>query len=100
MVGGIVVRTERVDSERLWVLVRGRGCESRQECGVDVVDDTTEILPGDSLWWQGDKAMWTPQDATGERCGIDYDIQLKRTSGSGVPSPTTRRLRQHAEAML
>jgi len=34
---------------------------------------------GDSIWWQGEKAMWTPRWAnTSGKCGVDYDIQYTR----------------------
>lgn len=49
-----------------------------------------QIEAGDSLWWQGRWAMWTPKESRQQecehrehlncrsRCGVDYDIQLER----------------------
>jgi hypothetical protein len=31
---------------------------------------------GDSLWWQCGFCYWTPR--TGDRCGVDYDIPLRK----------------------
>lgn len=40
---------------------------------------------GDSFWWQGGLCMWTPQENTkheGGKCGVDYDIELKKVGYS------------------
>lgn len=42
--------------------------------------NATRVQMGDSLWWQGDMAFWTPQNVrrslkTAKR-GIHFDIQL------------------------
>jgi hypothetical protein len=33
---------------------------------------------GDSFWWQGGKCYWTPGGNKGKRCGVDYDIPLRK----------------------
>lgn len=48
--------------------------EKRVSDGVKV-----EIGIGDALWWQSGSCYWTPKENTSrERCGIDFDIQLKK----------------------
>ena len=39
------------------------------------------ISLGDSLWWQGQDAMWTPANRA------FADKKLRRIGGSGVPRP-------------
>lgn len=40
-----------------------------------------EISIGDSFWWRSGKCMWTPKESRGKpgnRCGVDFDIQLNK----------------------
>lgn len=101
MVGGIVVEVI-VFPEHVWVNVRETQGNSRTECALNLqgTPESKQIRPGDALWWQGDKAMWTPRfflspkpDApTAVRPGLcqgqDWDIALPRYGGSGAARPT------------
>lgn len=52
-------------------------------CAVYVDPQGHIILPGDSLWWQGGKCYWTPQD----RPFGAFDIPLRKIGYSGVSKP-------------
>jgi len=48
------------------------------------------IMTGDSLWWQGSNAIWTPKKVRDTGIG-QCDIEIERTSGSmGVSGITIR----------
>lgn len=99
MVGGTVVETIELP-DRIWV-----NCEednSTSQCAIYVEKNAKSrcIAPGDSVWWQGEDAMWTPYCNRGPACnhkhhysckraGKDYDIRIKRIGFSGVKKPTT-----------
>ena len=75
----------------------------KETCAIRIerTPQSEKIEPGDSLWWQGRKAMWTPCDIfknltqcdhrEHENCqsvaGVDYDIQFTRLGYSGIPRP-------------
>ena len=112
MVGGKVIEVVSQDG-RLWVNVRDINYP-KATCAIYVErNETSErIKPGDSLWWQGGVAMWTPQeyasvgcqhrehiDCTG-RAGVDYDIQIPRLSYSGVDRPEGHDIFDHTEVSM
>lgn len=40
-----------------------------------------EVQIGDSFWWQAGQCYWTPKEnreREGNRCGVDFDIALKK----------------------
>lgn len=98
MVGGIVVGVSRfLDKTHVHVAdcphyPRHRikaesveGCPRPDSCCVYVEERShgqrVEILIGDSFWWQGGFCYWTPREnkrQIGGRCGIDFDIKLKK----------------------
>jgi hypothetical protein len=99
MIGGIVTQTLRQPEGRVWV-----ECEEEQssrKCAI-YLERTVQaemIMPGDSIWWQGGYAFWTPFNnrpgttKTREqwnklRSGKDYDIRIKRIGFSGAAKPT------------
>ena len=93
MVGGRVIETI-VLPEKVWVNVRdGEPRKSKNnECAIYVEKNAKShcISEGDSLWWQGGFAMWTPahkRDQKGGKCGVDYDIEIPRRGYSGVNRP-------------
>lgn len=100
MVGGTVI--EVVDlATKVYVNVADRPYSKREECAIYVERnaDSEKIQIGDALWWQGDVAMWTPQEnrLAGMRdlkCGVDYDIQIPRRGYSGVSQPTPEETRK------
>ena len=78
MVGGTVINVVRT---MLWSWVQCLDeTYSQDTCAVRVVEHSplmvVNIKPGDHLWWQGDKAMWTPQD------GHWMDVQLNKIGNS------------------
>jgi len=101
MVGGKV--KEVIDCGNLvWVnceenCYRISGCKdptcTHEECAVYVErnENSLKIKAGDKLWWQGQSTYWTPQPFTKNeedlKCGIDYEIDIRKMSGSGVSRP-------------
>ena len=81
MVGGVVIETIRLP-ERVWVNVRDRVYE-RETCAIYVerTVDADSIEIGDSLWWQGREAYWTP------KAGGFEDRAIPRIGYSGVERP-------------
>lgn len=94
MVGGIV-REVLWRETKIWVNVMDTyRPDSYNDCAIYVVrnEDSERIKPGDSLWWQGKFAMWTPNENRDRnsnliKCGTDYDIQIPRVGYSGVAHP-------------
>ena len=77
-VGGKVI--EVIPGEdRVWV----NTLDYSEKCAIYVQrnNDSEQIKAGDSLWWQGREAYWTPQDAH----VIDHPIP--RIGFSGVERP-------------
>lgn len=91
-VGGKVVDVVRAEG-RVWVNTRD---QSKTVCAIYIERNQTSerIQPGDSLWWQGPWAMWTPEDALrssdGGKSGKDFDIRIPRASYSGVSAPEAK----------
>lgn len=89
MVGGMVITTI-TDGDRIYVNCQERGFAGRRRpdtCAIYVERNANseQIRPGDSLWWQGKWAMWTPTDRR------VVDKQIPRRSYSGVKSPLAKR---------
>lgn len=87
MVGGIVITTI-TDGDRIYINCRENIKRGRpQTCAIYVEKnaDSEQIRPGDSVWWQGNRAMWTPTD----RRVVDKEIP--RRSYSGVKSPLAKK---------
>lgn len=91
MVGGIVTETI-VLKDRVWVNCMGRGSEKNTRCAIFVERDRNSLLVqrGDKLWWQGNRAFWTPVDFDGEtpKDKRMIEIEIRRIGFSGVPRPT------------
>ncbi len=97
MIGGTVVKV-KVLKDRVWV-----NCEednSTSQCAIYVEKNPKSLCiePGDSVWWQGGFAMWTPYFNRKKTCdhqhhyscarvGKDYDIRIPRIGFSGVKEP-------------
>lgn len=89
--------TEVLKTERgLWINVGNGKPGDVNHCAVLVEQNaqSIQIKPGDSLWWQGRSAYWTPQTYTGKRCGgradglgTAWDIKIPKIGYSGVPHP-------------
>jgi hypothetical protein len=81
MVGGVVIETI-VLPEKVWVNCREKPRRGRK-CAIYVerTPESRSISEGDSLWWQGEWAMWTPKNHAFE------DKKLRRVGFSGVNRP-------------
>lgn len=82
MVGGKVEETIKLE-DKVWVNCRGTGIERKETCAVYVERnaDAEAIKPGDSFWWQGGNAYWTPADRS------RVEVKIERRSYSGVNRP-------------
>lgn len=93
MVGGTVIGLARGPESTL-VHVEERHYRIPDRCSIRVVErrrdngEAVEIGIGDSIWWQGRDAMWTPKAVresgidTGVGCGRTWDIILPRVGYS------------------
>jgi hypothetical protein len=82
MVGGKVIET--IDTgDKVWINCRGTGCEKNNECAIYVerTPEARSVSLGDSIWWQGRHAFWTPKGRHFE------DRKLIRWGFSGVSRP-------------
>lgn len=102
MVGGTVIEVAEIKG-RIGVLFidcadmpTGRAKPDFCATLIELDDVSSGIKFGDSLWWQGPHAMWTPKknllsaeerSKKGHRSGVEYDIKLKRVGYSGVKYP-------------
>ncbi len=85
MVGGIVIEAAERDG-KIFVDCRDRQYSDTCAIWVEKNDDSVLIRIGDTVWWQGDWAMWTPcgLEFIGVRQGVDFDIRIPRIGYSGV----------------
>jgi len=83
MVGGTVGGI-RVLEDRIWVNCWDKPYKHIEECAIYVERnaDSEQIKIGDSLWWQGRFALWTPRPEDGR-----HDVEIPRIGYSGVPDP-------------
>jgi len=91
MIGGIVIETV-IQPKRIWVntVESSERCNSKCAIYVERNDKSERIRPGDSLWWQGGSAMWTPYENKSKpnlKGGVDYDIRIPRIGFSGASKP-------------
>jgi len=81
-VGGKVIEIVPCKN-KIWV----NTYDGHVECAI-YVEPTNEarcIEQGDSFWWQGGNAYWTPQ--THVKGPGEYDIKIPRIGSSGVNRP-------------
>lgn len=97
MVGGTVVKVIKL-SGKLWIKCEEDNTTSQCALYIERDSNAEKIAPGDSLWWQGGWAMWTPFSkrfndpdkpnyVKDRKAGVDYDIKIKRIGFSGVGEP-------------
>ena len=79
-VGGIVVNVINCN-DRLWINTRERNYPNDEGTAIYVKKPNAEKMPmvGDMVWWQGNKAFWTPRGATENK---DIEIELERSGYS------------------
>jgi len=94
MVGGIVIEASesKLRPELIFIDCRGTGGERSSTCGIYVEKNAAslQIEVGDSVWWQGRKAYWTPRLSGNEPRGpkdVARDIPIPRIGYSGVKHP-------------
>jgi hypothetical protein len=81
MVGGIVIET--IDTgDRIWVNCKDRDYSNTCAIYIERTPESRSISEGDSIWWQGWSAFWTPSN------NAFHDKKLRRTSFSGVERPS------------
>lgn len=97
MVGGTVVEVAEIKTrpDALWVNCGQIAYTRLETCAILVQknSDSLRIQVGDSVWWHGRSAMWTPagnrvsdEEAKqlGLKCGRDWDIKIPRIGYSGI----------------
>tara|TARA_R110000796_G_C14337915_1_gene409963 strand:- start:11 stop:274 length:264 start_codon:yes stop_codon:yes gene_type:complete len=82
MIGGIVKETNTI-KEGVEIVVEDEGELLSVE--VKVTAESRSVSEGDSIWWQGRKAYWTPRNKYGRIQGNASDIQLYRIGYSRIP---------------
>lgn len=94
MVGGVVIETRTIHSGKVWVNVEERplnGSHKPGTCAIYVNPACVDLFVraniqrGDSIWWQGEYAMWTPKGLIPL-----VDVRLRRIGFSGVAAPEHR----------
>lgn len=92
--GGIVVETIICPNGRVWINTKEKEYY-RSECAIYVKDSPQArcVAVGDSVWWQGNQAFWTPKDKCGKpierkdgKCNV-ANVVLERIGFSGVKRP-------------
>lgn len=78
MVGGKVVGVTRLKDGTTRITVEGIGHDRHLE-KIRYVKGHPEIKPGDSIWWQSRRVMWTPKGnkPIGPGQGEKWDIVLE-----------------------
>lgn len=85
-VGGVVSRVDPPEDGRLWVDTREPVRPFDTPVGVFLEDckAARDVRVGDSLWWQGRFAYWTPKGPLSEKYQGRSDIPIRRVSCSGL----------------
>lgn len=82
MVGGTIVDVVKVSPQKWWVnCVENFRRNPPNQCAIYLDPQGERPEVGDSLWWQGRHAMWTPADKS------RVDVKLPRIGFSGVSHP-------------
>lgn len=92
MVGGTVIEViSNIETKPDAVWVNAKDMAHGDECAIYVEKNETslQINVGDSIWWQGGYAMWTPREVVESGIGKG-DIQIPRIGFSGVSRPATQ----------
>lgn len=101
MVGGTVIEVSDVPGRPEVLFIDcadmpGKWAKKPDTCAIMVERNAAseKIQVGDSIWWQGRVAMWTPRDSRGKykqddaKGGVHYDIQIPRVGYSGIQHPS------------
>lgn len=99
MIGGTVIEVAEMPNRPGVLFIDcadfPKGRRTPDTCAIVVESNEISnlIQLGDFIWWQSRCALWTPWEAVvhGKRpsakCGIDFDIQIRRIGPSGVKYP-------------
>lgn len=82
MVGGIVDEVVTVDG---FVYVRVVDKGEKEWRRISLTTRALCIGTGDSLWWQTQQGLWTPQASRRTKQGGDFDINVGRCVSSSDP---------------
>lgn len=86
MVGGIIVDIVKVDAGKWWVnCVENFVRRTPDQCAIYLDPLGRPVDVGDTVWWQGRSAFWTPADRS------LIDVKLPRIGCSGVSHPDAPR---------
>ena len=93
MIGGTVVKVVGFKT-KMYVNCRHKqsGRNKADECAIYIrrTPEAEKIDVGDSVWWQGGFAYWTPCGKCGNKCGVDFDVRIPRVGYSGVRRPNRK----------
>lgn len=98
MVGGKVVEVI-LEPDRVFLNVQDK-TYPKDRCGIYVVRDadSEQIENGDTVWWQGNKVLWTP---VAMLLGVArVDCPLDRASYSGANHPLGKDVLDHSEIVV
>lgn len=101
MVGGTVVEVasvpERPEVLYLDCVDKPKGRKKADYCAILIErnESSDKIQIGDSVWWHGDIAYWTPVQnrgghLKGMKCHVDYDIPIPKIGYSGINHPSRK----------
>ena len=104
MVGGTVIEVCDVPGRPDVLFVDcadmpGKWAKKPDTCAILVERNAAseKIQVGDSIWWQGRRALWTPlanrgsvdsRERAGLKQGVDWDIEIPRVGYSGASHPS------------
>lgn len=77
-VGGKVIEVINIEPRKVWVNTFDKYSECAIYCDPSSLPFGEKIQPGDTLWWQGGFAYWTPK----ERHIVEFKI--KKIGFSGI----------------
>lgn len=98
VVGDMVIEVSEVKDRPEVLFVDLCDRKGKDTCAIYVSKSVVSqrIQVGDTVWWQGLKAFWTPQrvrlaeDATEFDCGVHFDIEIPRVGHPGIVHPYRR----------
>lgn len=86
MVGGVVIETLKTSDGTVWMNIKDNHSSSQSAIHVKADAKARSVSPGDSMWWQGESAFWSPNAHQG--AGLKYpEILLCKVGNSGASRP-------------
>lgn len=93
-VGGTVIETIVTPNGRVWINTKEKP-HYHSDCAIYVKDSAEArcVAIGDTVWWQCNRAFWTPKTKSGNpierkdgKCNV-ANVELERIGFSGVSRP-------------